>query len=528
LSRGIWVVDTVSNVQILHCNFDNFGTGIGDTLTDFVISDCRFTNVHEFAIAIGDGSARGVIQNCNIQDNFDVTSAPTGITSIGSHIVIANNIINNLDGVRALSLNGASAGDSWSIYGNLIEGCTTTTYAFDTGSSGSLDYSVSGNIVRNNIGLTFRGRAGGMIANNYFEEVGGSTRTSWVLDSCEVIGNTFVSKTTVDGVLSLSSGVFSGNEVLIGSMTVSASGGAGTEITSNHMTFSDTTQTDSLTISNATSTVTLSNNHIGVGATSSGVLLSQGNIVMTGNVVSDLGGAQTRAITIDALSSTEYAIVNDNLIDNGATYGIFIDSDNVTAEGNSLSGTLGAGGGDIVVNSGHINIIVTGNSANSSGGDSRRVFHVDASPTDAFIAMNKGAIERRSTSPYAAHKEGQWTTTLNGISNDGYAGTQQLLVPVNNLPVGANLGSVDVHISNSGTTGAATVTMYRRGSGSLTATAISATSNVPAGAFSTFNVVPTTTEIIQNALEYFVLIDIPSGLAANTIVVGQVVANIVV
>lgn len=508
---------TTSNFFAVDNYFENIGLAIDCSassvaVTEFEILGNKFNSVHSGAIEISGGD-RGVIgynQGLNV---FDVTSAPSVISGNTDRSVINGNIFTSIDGTTIINLTG----NQNVISNNVVQGCVTSTYAFIADNNSSID----NNIIAGHDGACVSTDLCS-VTGNYFYNDGGSGITAWNFSGSMVSGNYLTNFTTFDSVLNIVNCTFGDNRVFGGSGTVTQNA----TIVGNELSFTDTGATYSLELSGAGDVIILSGNKLVGSALTSNLRLDRGTMVVTGNSVSGSSGSFSSAVYVDITATSEWTTIANNHIESGAAYGIFVDSDEVIVQGNIVEGAVT--GGDIAVGTGRTEVLVTGNIAAGTGGDSRRIFSQDTSHPQVFIWQNMGAQERRTFSPFSATRIGPWTVTIDGIENNVSGGaTQRLYVSLNNLPVGTELSSVDVHISNGGGLGAATARLYNRSASSLTAVALSTAQSVPAGAFTSFNVTPTSTVTITDAYEYFIQIEIPSSLGASTIIVGQVVANLI-
>jgi len=522
LSRGIDVENECYNLLVDDCKMISIDVGIySDILEDFIIRGCTLSSVHTNGIYLGGSTLRGIVSYCNFSDNFDVTSTPIVLRSSGKKVTLSDNLFDNLTGVNMLLVSSVSKESV--IHGNVIESCTTTGFAIDI--TGSFEKGVaSDNIVTEHSGPCFRGIGNLSVVGNTLLSNAGGVGTRWDFTSCQVSNNLISNLETTDGDLEITDTIFTANKVIVATATIDA----GTnQVSDNSFDFRNTSAVDSLVVGSTWYHTLLSGNYFGLRGSTNGVKIPAGNITVKGNVFVDAGGSFLQSLRVDPIASSEYVLIADNFIENGSNFGIYVNSDNVSLTGNSIHGATSSG--DIVVATTRQNVLVSNNHANGTGGDSRRVFHNDSTQTNVFMHSNKGAVEYKTFSPYSGVIQDNWATELSGIANEVASGsTQRLMIPMY-LDQGIELESINIQISNSSASGSATVTLYRRDTNTVAASAIStitSATNTAAGVFASLNVPVSSTEYVQRGYEYFTVVNIPSSLADGTIIVGQVRANI--
>jgi hypothetical protein len=97
-------------------------------------------------------------------------------------------------------------------------------------------------------------------------------------------------------------------------------------------------------------------------------------------------------------------------------------------------------------------------------------------------------------------------------------------VSLDNLPVGASLDSVNVYVTNAGSSGDGTAQIFTRSTSSPIHSSISSETNMANG-FQALSVPVSSTTYIRSGYEYFVKINVKDTAA---ITLSQVVANITI
>jgi hypothetical protein len=512
IGAGIYGVaaQAITICRITNNLFSDVGSAADlDTVADLIATNNVGKGLHNNAFKLT--SAGTLVINDNLfRDNYDALSTPTVIDIASAQtIVLDGNIFLDFDGVSVIS--AGTTLDPAIISNNIFEGNTTTSAALSITQG-----TVSDNIIKGQIGAAVTTTVSPTLFTGNFVEVT-DTGTSFSMAG-GVLTNNFM--TGLD-IISLDDVVMSGNDISAGSMTFTTSSVTGI-LSGNDLNFTETGVSESLNIvGTSTADFAISGNRI-VGVATSGpsscaVRLDGGDGTFVSNIVSASASTNRAIMSGDGYSSNP-KVISNNLVDSGSTYGIYIAGDNHVVEGNIVSGTVGAGGGDLVVGTGITDVLVSGNHANGSGG-SERVFQVGGQAGGVVFYMNKNGLERRAFSVYTSTQESSWSVALGGFSSTTVG--RRLMIPLNGLPIGVALSSVDVHISNAGALGDSTVAIYERSASSLSQLLISTVTNVPNG-FSTLNV-PLTSINIEVSKSYFVLVDINVGTLQT---VGQVVANI--
>lgn len=563
VSRGgihITGAGTTGELIIDQCEFDNLGSGINQDASNGLlhldVRNCRFDRVGESIRTAGNlvasrirhnvfvnnhnkcisfagpaDSVRRVLIEGNTFDGIENASQSRPEVIFASNdveeVLVVGNTIRDITANQSLV---SLSGDGIVVSNNQVVDCdmtTTNIYALEI-TNNSVG-SVEGNTIRGHAGHSLSVQSRAVIGNSVVVN-SSLSGDNIVLDNandyCVVSGNQFNVNTT-DEVIRATNVIFTGNEVLAGSIVLEADSASFLPIVSgNVLVNTDTTATSGISFTNSANVqAVFSDNVVSGGGTTNVVSIESGKFVVSNNNIVRSSGTTVLRVGDGTNSSVESYVISNNQIEaSSANFGIFVNGYNALVEGNYIRGALAAGSsnGDIVADSTAQNLYISGNFAGGSSGGSARVFHQSASPTNVFIRNNKGATEEWVYSPYSAFESGTWSGTLSGF-NSSTSG-DQIYIALDGLPVGAELESVDVHFNNGGGLGDAEVRIFRRRSSSLTADAITATDPdpLPAG-FNTYTVAVSGTEYILEGREYFVRIELTAAVSVS---VGQVVANI--
>ena len=517
LGRGIYISGTVSDITVSDCIFTNIGSPISAIGTSRIsIIDNTFKNLDITGISLSSTVGEGIIRGNLFKDTYDVTSTPIGISTQADRTVVEGNIFDTIDGT--VLYGSSSSGSESSIFSNnLIKDCVTSSFAITlAGVSSSI---VSGNVFENHDGALVSEAGSNQINSNHFETTeSGNTFTI----GASTFNDNYISVTGAGTILTDGSNVVGNNFISIGSAVFKNS-----EVHGNYLISTQSTGTV-FTFSADAGNHVASGNMISTSGVTSGAYLSNvnsGKLTFSSNHVT--GSTPLNAIQVRSSGASSYTNVNDNSVENGANYGILINGSNVSVQGNVTYGAVS--NGDISGGTSYTNMVISNNFVNGTGGDSRGVYHQDANPTGVFIFGNKNALEQKAFSVYGATAIDNWDFTLSGVKNMVATNSvQKLLIPMH-FDTGPELESINIQISNSSSAGAATVTVYRRDTSATASTAIStvtSAANTAAGTFASLNVPITSTEYVRNGYEYFTVVNIPASLADNTIIVGQVIANL--
>jgi hypothetical protein len=514
-----------SNLRITGCSFSNINSGIvigGFSLqvTNLLIKDCTFTGVFNAmcGLTASTGTITGVvIEGCKVDNSDTSYGTPYFLSTDGNVtvVLVKDCIIKNCP-QTIFSI----AGRFHNFSDNFISSSAGLVWSF----TGSALASVLGNIVSTHSGNVINTGSSTEIslARNDFSTSG--TGTPFVLDGVvRASGNSFIDGGTSASTFSLlSDALFQNNVVSSGRLNMTAGSVSrsgiivGNKFSGNGHTLTNTFNV--LGIASDYATV-FSDNTVDI----SGSLGSVGCVTLSGTGKLNFHNNIIRASTGNAIltisNSTAAVNISGNMLSatTAINYGIRCLGDNILISGNTTNGSFSTN--EYLVEASSSNISVCGNTLNGTGSGAGLI-NVSSSATSISVSKNKNVLEKLSTSPFAGHMVdvSKWTVsasaqTITSAAADGY-----IMVPLNNLPVGAQLESVNLYVSTSGSS-AITFSIYKRSSSSITAVSLGSVTS-SSSAYQTLSVA--TAVPILDSNEYFAVI---RATTTNN-VIGQIVAHV--
>lgn len=541
---------TVTNLKVKDTTFTNLGFGVycnNATINDFVVlsstfssigtsfsifsgerlmvSDSSFLSTHDIVFFIEDTVQDFMISGCWFSGEFTGSSTPTPILSDGTtnNCIIEGNTFADFSGGNIIRL---SDGSGIVISDNTILDCSTTSEAVSMGGIAGPGVFANNTIV-GHTGELLRANSTAIIGNT-LSSSGAASGTSIELQSSSIasqpfVGNRIVVSDTSDSA-SIRNYSMSGNYIEIGSVTIEE-GSKPFVVTGNEFNLINTSASNNLILSNSSASGSVFSNNIvtGVGITTA-ILLNDGTYNFTGNLVDGSGCARAVTVGNNSTSASNIYQVSDNYIIAGTAYAFYVDASNSKLTGNLTTGSVSSD--DTLVTASKTNIFIANNFSNTSGVGGGRIRHTDSAPTNVFIGLNKNAASQKVYSTLnGLQTNGAWTSSVSlpsTIELVSSTSNDQLVVPISNLPTGAQLVSVALLADTPGSAGTLTIRLFRRqASSGTTVTEIASSASNLSSIYQTITVTPTSAEYVSQNVEYLLYIE--STAASNSI--GQVVAT---
>lgn len=529
---------TFQDLMMTGCDIHSCGAGVyaGPTVGG-TISHCTFTEMRTRGIAFqySSLSSYGINLNNNYFYGIHATSttfSAINIASTVSGISVINNVIRSVDSGTG-TLVFAVLVDDVIFSGNIIDSCSSDSTVYAVYLTGGQNCSFVDNMIVGHAGRLIRAEETN-VSGNVFASSSSTGNESIYIEGNNatrpgsIFANNKVEISSTDEYIYIEGCTVVGNRIRAPYMTLNAIG-QGFLVSDNTLDLTSTSVTSAIDVSvDASTDINIfSNNMVIATATDQTLNLPGGKFLIADNIFKTDSGLRAIDLGNGSVSANNMYVVSDNLIQSGSNEGILVDGYNSSITDNIIHGTVA--NGDIVVANGVENIMITGNSANGSGGDARRIYHQTSSPQNCFIGINKNARSSIVYSSLNGLQDGSWTLT-NDLSTSVYlssssSSTLTLIVPLHGLPTGAELESVDVYANCGGAgSGALNIQLFRRGPTSNLTTDIGPSSgqDSASGTFQTISISPSNTEYVRSTSSYFVVLT----STASGIRVGQVIAHI--
>ena len=510
LGAGIRIKTGSSEIFVSGCQFDRIGTAIegAGTCDNVIVSGSLITNLHIDGIIVRDNWA--IFDNIfDGQLNSYPTSSPTIISSVSAaiNVIVSKNLFLDYDAYEVIDLTGDS--DYAIISSNLLSSCSTNRSYLIAVNDNSTIY---GNIMSACNGQLISAGINTSLSANSIEEIGSTGASNIIsISGGSVVGNHI----TTDSFQALlfNGCTVSGNYISTGNISTT---GAASQYSGNYINCTRTGTVYGVQLTHTSGYGSFVGNLLisaAASTSSSAAFRADAQVLVASNFIISSASAN-RCVEISAA----YCLVTGNIISSGGTYGIYVNENNISVQNNIVYGAVS--GLDIHVTTGRESVIITGNLLAGTGGT--RVGHADASPTSVYIGLNKGGQERRAYSVFSGYRSGTWTYSTSGFQSN--TTNDFITIGLDNLPVGASLDSVNIYVTNAGSSGDGTAQIFTRSTSSPIHSSISSETSMANG-FQGLSVSVSSTTYIRSGYEYFVKINVKDTAA---ITLSQVVANITI
>lgn len=553
LSHGIEINSsafTLSDLLISNNVFTGLHKGIliqtvSGTADSIIISNNTFIKVFNACTTISSttiDSISGVSFQYNIVDN-DLNSYISGATALlNTDAGCASVMCNSNIALRTLSTMFSIGGNSSVISNNLIDNCTGGIGAFSSST-------VISNNLLTNMGtsqmLSIDDDTNAIISGNIFVSSHAFTKYSFghVGTGTGIIicmGNRFIDGGTSNAIFNIPNGaMFIENYVQSGRITMasntSTTSGTFRSIVSNNRFvgngFNGVNNFEVLPGITSPETAIFSNNMIecsgSLTVASVKVSAASGRVMFSGNSITAGTGGGALLLDIASTGTPMMLISGNQFINNtggGIARAVRISSSNIFYTGNITEGSFTVAEIDVIGSPS--NVYVSNNVLNGTNTGGKKI-NISSTATSTVARNNKNALESWTYSALNAlqYTSSDWTFTSGLPSTfnikSASATSCLLIVPLNVLPVGAVLESVEAVVTTPGTAGTLNMRVYRRGTGSHTLSTVSSSIDNSPSIFQTMSTGTMTHNILDDN-EYFLVF---TSTAANNII-GQIIANI--